>query len=287
MEGMIKELWHSFPRLLEQKINALLDEAEPAPAKAFQLYKRCQQENLWSGSFDNFSLHLNGYFSLPKAERRKSHLDTFLVRPLAISLYEEFQLTFRNAVVNNRSLLNIASWAHHLIRVSCKTECPAISEDVLAKTLNYLTHPPLFEKDKDILFDDFCQAWKKIVFKLFGKKYDLELNEILRELRRLEAQLAQRGDAELPASFIPGIYLTQTEIDWVSAIHEAVIENSKIPRFPLSRGPQKPRLIDLERVIQLYRIVQTTRLPELIKHRNRIRTTILYQCESLLRERAR
>jgi len=283
---MIVELWNAFPRLLVQKINALLDEAEPRPMKAFHLYKTCQREGLWQEGFEKFSKQLQTFFALPRFERRKSHLDALLERPMAVDVYSDFQLNFHNALVNNKTLLDIASWAHHLIRVGYKTESLVISEDVLTKTLNYITDPPPHEKDHDIEFEDFCSAWKTIVVRLFGKKYDDELNAILRELQWLNAQLLEVGNTPQDNGFFPTIYLTQTEIDWVSAVKKATLENEMIPKFPLSRGPQKRRLIDLERVVNLYKVVQRTKLPELLKHRENIRNTILDRCESLLREKA-
>lgn len=254
--------------------------------KAFHLYKTCQTEKLWQGTFDKFSSHLWDFFSLPKSERKKSQLDSFMERPMAMDVFDGFQLTFRTALVNNKSLLDLASWAHHLVRVGYKTNSVVISEDVFTKTLNYITHPPHFEKDKDIEFEDFCEAWKKTVYKIFGKKYDSELNAILRELRWLNAQIRDADREAKDQGFFPTIYLTQTEIDWTMAVHQAAFDYAPIPKFPLSRGPQKQRLMELQRAINLYRIVQTATHPELLKHRENIRATILDRCESLLRERA-
>ncbi|MEN0058762.1 MAG: hypothetical protein AAGB31_08000 [Bdellovibrio sp.] len=286
-EGMVKELWNAFPRLLEEKINALLDEAEPNPMKAFQLYKTCQNEGLWSQPYESFSEVLEKFFSLSKIERRKSDLDALLERPLSADLFESFQLTFRNAVVNNKSLLDIASWAHHLLRLNRKTDSSIISPEVLTKTLRTITNPPLWEKAQNIEFEDFCQAWKKTVFTLFGKKYDAELQDILNELRWLHQNIQEEIQASTRTPFVPTIYLTQTEIDWTLAVEQAVSEDLALPKYPLSRGPQKQRLIDLERTVKLYKIVQTTRLPELLEQKNNIRATILDRCAKLLKERAR
>lgn len=284
---MIRELWSTFPRLLVERINGLLDEAEPSLAKAFQLYKTCQSENLWNDTFEKFSLHLNQFFALNKFDRRKSVLDAVLNAPMSTATYEDFNLNFRNAVVDNQSVINLANWAHHLMRVGHKTSSVVISEDVLCKTLNYITHPPLFEKASNIEFEDFCDAWKKTVFKLFGKQYDGEFQKILKELHWLQAQLKEEErQREARPSFFPTIYLTQTEIDWTIAVKVAVETNSEIPKYPLSRGPQKPRLIDLLRTVQLYKIVQTTKLPEFLKHKDNIRATILDRCEKLLRDKA-
>lgn len=254
--------------------------------KAFHLYKTCQSEKLWQGTFEKFSSHLRDFFSLPKSERRKSYLDLLLDRPMERGVFEEFHLTFRTAVVSNKSLLDLASWAHHLVRVGYKTNSVVISEDVFTKTLNYITNPPHFEKDRDIEFEDFCEAWKKIVYRAFGKKYDSELNAILRELRWLNAQIRDADNEAKEKGFFPTIYLTQTEIDWTIAVHRAAEAYAPIPKFPLSRGPQKQRLIELQRAINLYRIVQTATHSELLKHRENIRATILDRCQRLLRDRA-
>jgi hypothetical protein len=283
---MINELWNAFPRLLVQRINGLLDEAEPSSLKAFHLYKTCQAENLWLGTFKKFSSHLRDFFSLPKAERKKSTFDSFLERPMGVEVFEGFHLTFRTAQVNNKSLIDLASWAHHLVRVGYKTNSVVISEDVFTKTLNYITNPPHFEKDHNIDLEDFCEAWKKIVSRVFGKKYDSELNAILRELYRLNAQIYEADQEAKETGFFPTIYLTQTEIDWTTEVCKAAFAYAPIPKFPLSRGPQKQRLIELQRAIDLYRIVQTATHPDLLKHRENIRTTIMSRCESLLRDKA-
>ncbi|MFV8258642.1 hypothetical protein ACNQKP_12590 [Bdellovibrio bacteriovorus] len=284
---MIKELWHSFPRLLEQKINALLEEAEPTPAKAFQLYKACQNEGLWNDSFEKFSDHLESFFAVARSERRKSHMDQLLDRPMSMAVYEGFHLNFRSGLVNSHAVMNIVSWAHNLMRLGHKTDSAVISMDVLGRTLHYITHPPFFEKAENIEFEDFCAAWKKTVFALFGKKHDAEFTAIVNELRWLNTQLKSEEQAIKKTGFVPTIYLTQTEIDWTEAVEKAVTLNREIPKYPLSRGPEKQRLIDLVRTISLYKIVQTSQHPEFSEQRDKIRATILDRCAGLLRECAR
>jgi hypothetical protein len=281
---MIKDLLHTFPEALEERINGLLDTAEPSSVKCYQLYKTCQNENLWQDSFEKFSARMESYFSIPRRQRRKSDLDILLDQPLHSTLFGDFHLNFRNAVVSDAALMDIASWAHHLLRVGYKSNALVISLDVITKTLRYLTNPPLFEKDQDIRFEDFCEAWKKIVFKIFGKSQEAELQHFIKELHwiRTQSQVAENRDV-----FVPSIFLTQTEIDWTKDVFQSVSHNLAAPKFPLSRGPQKQRLKDLERTLGLYKIVQTTRLPELIKQRDNIRTTILYMCDRLLNECAK
>ncbi|HWU42059.1 MAG TPA: hypothetical protein VN132_01435 [Bdellovibrio sp.] len=283
---MLNEVRTLFPRLLEQKINALLDEALPNSLKAFQLYKACKAEEVWQDSLEKFSEVLTNFFSRARSERRKSLLDAVLDRPLSATTFESFHLTFHNASVEETQVLKIADWAHHFMRVTYKSESLVISKSILHKTLDALTHPPLFEKGEHITFDDFCEAWKKIVFRFFGKNKDAELAKILNELRLLNTQLETNKDLTNENKFFPTIYLTQTEIDWTTAVRDAILNRTKPPRFPLSRGPQKPRLIDLQKTLRLYEIVFTSKLPEFIRHRENICATILDRCEGLLRDKA-
>lgn len=275
---MTQDIWKLFPKLLEERINALLDDAEPNRMKAFHLYKSCQNENLWSESFEMFSDHLRTFFALPKSERSKGQIDYYLNRPMHKSLYEEFQLDFRSAQISHNSVMSLTSWTHHLMRHNCVVNSQIISLDVLKKTFNYITNPPPFEKASDIEFGDFCSAWKHIVLALFGNQHEQELSLILTQLRELqnEQMLLENEDR-----FIPTLFLTQTEVDWVNMLFTAAEDNKIAPKFPLLKGPQKKELIELDKVVKLYNIVMFTTRPELIAHRSNVRTTLIYRCQEI------
>lgn len=279
-------MWKMFPRSIEQKINGLLSEAEPTQTKSFQLYRICKTENLWRNSYELFCVHLHDFFSLPLHERAKSYFDKFLDRPMDRHLYECFTLNFRNAVVKPQAIKEVAVWSSQMIKEGCKVDSVVASEDVLSKTLEEITSPPVHEKDHSIDFEDFCISWKKTVFKLFGQKYDPEMNMILKELRWLNKQSKQQEVTE-QRSFRPSIYLTQTEIEWAEKVQNAVFDYSDIPKFPLARGPEKGKLHDLNRALMLYQAVLVTTRPELMQHREAVRNTILDQCAWLLKECAR
>lgn len=279
---MIAEMWRSFPRLIEQNINGLLDTAPPNPAKAFMLYKTCQQEELWSEDYPKFAKKLHEFFSTPRGDRRKGHFDQFLNRPMDQDTYSNFHVNFRSATVSEKALNNVANWAHNLIRVSRKTTSAVISMEIMVKTLKYITNPPPFEKAENIEFEDFCVAWQKTVFKAYGKQHDRELGSILTELTQVHARLKEAEQHAQLRGMTRTYDLTQTEVDWVQAVRSAAFELQDIPDFPIVGEPQKDFLKDLVRVIALYRVVQTTKFPELIKHRGNIRSTILDRCDRLL-----
>lgn len=282
---MLQDVWTLFPQTLVQRINLLLDGAQPTPIKSFQLYKTCQRENLWRDTYENFLIQLRGYFSQPQPLRAKSYLDFAFERPMDRRVYDEFELNFRTCVVNSGEVLEIANWSHQIISENCHSSSPAISVDVLNRTLDTITQPPAYEKDHDIEFEDFCIAWKKTVFSLFGREYDPEVGRILKELHRLQRDLKEEKSLSLP--FRPSIYLTQTEIDWAEAVQKAAETNSDIPRFPLRRGPQKVKLMELQRAGELYNIIRKSENPRLKEQMENIRTTIRDKCDWLNRERFR
>lgn len=281
--------WMMFPAHLEQKINSLLYEAEPKNSKAFQLYKVCKNEDLWRNSFELFCVHLSDFFSLPHSARSKSYFDNFLDRPMNRNIYDLFDLNFRTAKIDFEKIQAIADWANNCISVNCKIESVVASKDVISKTIGYLTDPPEFEKDKDIEFDDFCRAWKLTVFKLFGRKYDSEFEIILNEIRWLRAKTdklasSRTEQTEQVTPVKKSIYLTQTEIDWTTDVMKAVKQNKEAPEFPLSRGPQKQLLIDLQKSCILYDMVLKTNRPEILKYRQEVCRRILLLSEKLLNE---
>ena len=285
---MMQQIWKSFPRLLEQRINQLLDEAQPTDLKAFQLYKSCQAENLWSESYEKFSKQLQLFCSVPRIERTKGQFDRYLERPMDTSTFDQFHFTFRTSQIEPSSLRQIASWAHHLLRANLKADEGSVSINVLEKTLIKLTQPTAFDKDIDIEFSDFCDAWQKVAAPTLDSEGRKQLQTQLGVLRHLDQQCKQAHLQSTDQDFSPAIafYLTQTEIDWTSRVQQAANTSGQMPKYPLKRGPEKIYLLELQKLVTLYNLLQLTEKFELIKHRESVRTTILHNCEQLLDSKA-
>ena len=278
---MIQDAWNSFPQQITQKINGLLDEAEPNQTKAFQLYKQGQNENLWQGSFETFSQHMTDFFKVVKSERNKSDFDCYLMRPMDFVSYENFHLTFRTAAIQTQSVRDIASWAHHMLRLHFKSDLNVFSIEVLNQTIHDLTHPSFVDKDHDIEFEDFCISWQQSCRKLFGKQNEFIQLQVLSDLRNLHKQQANKFEKRA-INTRATVYLTQTEILWVESVEKAAFLSEKLPRYPLTKGPEKDELIDLLKCTTLFEIAFCSDLPKLVAHREAIRETVLNRCRWLL-----
>lgn len=279
---MVDVLWKSFPKLLEENVNGLLDEAQPTALKAFQLYKSCEREGLWNESLENFSRHLENFYSRPREIRHKSDFDIVLSSPMPHHLYERFHLDFRTAAVNEDSLLGLASWAHNIIRVAKKTTAAFASLDVMTKTMKALVQVAPFARADRIEFEDFTTAWQKTVFRNCGTKDHSEFSNVLNELHWLHAENKKSDQRAIEIANRPVLLLSAVEIDWIQVVQKAALLQLDVPAAALQQGFSKSALKELERVVTLYSVSQSSRLPEIIANRAKIRATLLDRCETLL-----
>jgi hypothetical protein len=283
---MVAALWDSFPLLMEENVNGLLLTARPNALRAFQIYGTFRNKGLWKDGIERFSRSLDDFFARPTSERTKSLFDLYLTRPMEHEIFSLFDLDFRSAAVSETELTKLASWAHHLIRVSKKTTAAFASLEVITKTLHHVTNPGPNEKAKNLEFMDFCRAWRKTARRILGETEDPEFAALLTELEWLDRECRECNKpaklAPVETAYVPGVFLTQTEIDWTKAVRSAVLQDRSAPEFPLSRGPDKQDLIALDRAALLFTKARTSTLPEIIQNRERIRATVLDRCEALL-----
>ncbi|MBC7741308.1 MAG: hypothetical protein H7061_03870, partial [Bdellovibrionaceae bacterium] len=231
------------------------------------------------------------YCSLPRIERTKGQFDRYLDRPMDASIYENFHLNFRTAQIHAGSVRNLASWTHQLMRVNLQTNDEAVSISTLEKTLNRLTQPGPLNKNLNLEFSDFCETWKSVVAPFISIPNQKRFEELLAELHALDIQSQNfESQNDLQATIEPTldrtrVYLTQTELDWTAQVDHAAFVNGAMPKYPLRKGPEKLAMVELNKMVTLYNIIQLTDKAELLKHRENIRLTILDRCEGLLRWR--
>ncbi|AZZ36280.1 hypothetical protein CIK05_05575 [Bdellovibrio sp. qaytius] len=279
---MLKETWNTFPRQMVQKINGLLDQAQPNSLKAFHIYKMCKNENLWDKSYSEFSYLLSNFYQTHPAERSKSQMDQFLNQPMDWRSFESVKLTFRTADIGSSEIRDIASWAHHMLRLHYDKAPQFTSIDTLSKAIFDLTHPEFNEKDQDIDFEDFCDAWKSAADKLYGKKFEAEHELVLSELRNLNHLIETHALEIARRHLLNRIYLTQTEINWVEKSREAVMAGTAMPRYPLSRGPDKSQLVDLLKWLTLWEVSRSSKAAAVQDKVEKLRIYIQNECDFLL-----
>lgn len=279
---MLNALWGVFPRLMEENINGLLNEARPTALRALQIYRALKNKGFGTQSVERFSGDLDRFFSKPRFERKKSDFDIFLDRPMDHATFSLFQLDFRSGVVAEKSLADVASWAHHLIRVSKKIDKPFMSLEIITRTLHRITTPTRNEKAEDITFSDFCTTWKSTVNRTLGYQLDPHFEELLNELEWLDHELKNKAEKDFELLEPATIPLSQIEVNWLASVRFAAIDSETIPKYPLNERIASDRMQELFRVIKLYSLSRTSTRDEILRNRDKIRATLVDRCEKLL-----
>lgn len=279
---MLNTLWSVFPRLMEENINGLLNKARPTALRALQIYRTLKNKGLSTQSVERFSGDLDHFFTKPRFERKKSDFDIFLDRPMDHATFSLFQLDFRSGVVTEKSLHDVASWAHHLIRVSKKIDKPFMSLDIITRTLQRITTPTRNEKAQDISFSDFRMTWKTTVNRVLGYQLDPQFEELLNELEWLDHQLRNKAEKDFELLEPPTVPISQIEVNWVASVRFAAMDRESIPNYPLDESIASDRVQELLRVIKLYSLSRTSTRDEILRNRDKIRATLIDRCEKLL-----
>lgn len=286
----MQQMWKTFPRDLEQKLSQLLDEAVPNAAKSFQLFKSCQREKLWSASFEVFAARLNEFCAVPRRARNKSRMDQYLNHPMDADTFEQFHLTYRTASIEPSSVRQVASWAHHLMRLNMRVDENAISIQTIEKTLQKLTNPKAHEKETDLEFADFCEAWNSIAGILLGEEKRFVLRGLLKDLKKLDV-VSRTSQVEIVTSILPVadracVRLTPHEMGWAADVCRSAFAYADMPKLLAAVPEMKPPLIELSKLVTLYNMIQLTDNADILKHFESVRLTILDRCEHLLFDQA-
>lgn len=272
---MLQELLSQYPRLLEKHLQTLLELAEPNSDKIYELYKTCKVDGLTDLNQAQFKKELLNFYARPYHERRKSHFDFIMNRPLPGDIFSLFQLNFKTAEIKNEDIHRLSSWSYNLLRLSLKIDSPVLSFEMIEKTLNQLTHPEVGEKVENLTFEDFYLKWNSVVHAQYGSKYQTEIKNILSEFQKLDKESSSSID------------VTDREIheyDWVRNIRLSAFNNKDLSDYPFASGPQTQYMKELFRTAQLYRLSFHSKSKIIELKKESIRLTLLKKCDFYLYE---
>ena len=276
---MQAELWQSFPRLFEQRFLSLLDSAHPTSEKTNELYKALKLEGLLSESREHFQARLQQYYSIHRSERRKSHLDYFLNRPMPQSVFSSFELSFQTAEISEENIHHLANWSHNMIRLGYKRSSDLISTTTLKNTILHLLSQQKKNEGRTIEFSDFCHSWAVVVensqFQNASAVRDEFLN-LLNEFKRID-QASRSGQMGEVLQLIE--VREAKELAWVKAIRLQAFNEESLNAYPFQDGPFTQFMKELLRTAILYNLAIGSKKSDLLSYQQKIRTTLLHKCD--------
>ena len=254
----------------------LLKEALPSRLRLHQLVKTFQQEAP-EFSYYEIESRLLELYQLPYDMRTGAVVRRkFEVRPYPW-LVGQLLLNFSNAVVTETTKYKTATTLQHAITESLELPPPITSVAVLHEVVHRLVKPRSDQKKTGIRFDDFIERWRQVCFRKYGDLYDsifTDLDHVAHEASSWSARIPMASPLLVEQELNP-LEISQTDLDWMKVILEALEYGETPPEHPLSRGPQNPTLVRVETLVRTLRLVPDTKQAAIKSTVTRTCTTIL------------
>lgn len=240
---------HEFERLLKA--------AFPRAVKRHQLTKILQSETPGVSARD-FERRILEFYKIPFQRRTERQFGrTIGVKPYPW-LMGQFTLNFSNATVSETEMVKMASRLRHHIRFLMSPPDTITSVDFLHVVIHRTANPRWDQINTGIDLEIFADRWRKLAFLQHGDKYEDFFDDLDRKIDARYSEPFQPGEAVAPTHDVApttDLDLTQTDLDWMKEIIRTLDAGSRLPLYPLQRGPNSATVQRMEKLVRAaYRI---------------------------------
>jgi hypothetical protein len=233
--------WTKLSRSIESHFSNYIKLGVPSSEKAYQLAKLVQFEN--GVAISKAVKLVAGYYQIPYRDRADSRFQAhFGISPYPW-LIDQFVLNLKNIQTNETLIRKAATDTLFFLRGLESNPPEEINTEAVILHSFFHALKKCWSSNSSLGLSDFLSSWQWHVFRKYGEKYEWYFTKIFEDLKAIEL------DKEIPPTEPRNQYLlTQTEIDWLQTLQFELEINLPFSRFPLSTGPKKPALIELERI---------------------------------------
>lgn len=254
-----RQLLAELDQRITHELGYLLKGAYPSREKVHQLAKQLSRE-VDDRDFETIKRQVLSYFSVPFERRTAGQfMRTFGIRPYPW-LHSQFLLNFCNAHVSETKIAKLAGTLRHYFLLTIEPPKELAQTDFLHLTLFKLLHPRPEQKKSGFRLSDFIDCWDQTARTKWGDKYN-DYFESLSEDADFDygapisnPPICRGSEAQEQANELE---FTQTDLDWMKQILEALDIQKLPPQYPLSRGPNQPATRQLEKVVRAIIKVKT------------------------------
>jgi hypothetical protein len=247
-----RQLLAELDQRITHELGQLLKSAHPSREKIHQLAKLLSRE-VDDRDFETIKRQVLAYYSCPFERRTAGQfMRTFGIKPYPW-LHSQFLLNFCNAHVSETKIAKLAGTLRHYFLLTIEPPKEVAQTDFLHLTLFKLLHPRPEEKKSGFRLGDFIDCWDQTARSKWGDKFN-NYFESLAEDADVEygapisnPPIGRGSEAHDQAN---DLEFTQTDLDWMKEILEAIASQRPPPQYPLSRGPNQPATRQLEKVVR-------------------------------------
>jgi hypothetical protein len=203
---------------------------------------------------DEIRSMITSYYAIAFERRTAGQFQrTFGFRPYPW-LLSQFILDFSNAEISETNLARIAS----SLKFSLCTHFDPPREIGQVDFIHLVIYRLLKARSHkgSSLFDvqDFLAEWRKTSHSRFGDRFDQYFDELGDEVASAEHIQSTSGPVPrgtAAGESAPDAELSQTDLDWLKSVLEALVSEQLPPKYPLSRGPQVKIITQIEHICRL------------------------------------
>ena len=227
-------------RKIKGEFSGLLKKSTPNPIKKHQLIKLVLGEKK-SGNYIEEEKKVEKYYSSRFQNRDSDFFSSIFNINSYPWLVDQFILDFSNSRSTSMDLyVTSQNIRFHFLNTA---KIPESIGDVntFHIVVSGLVRPRWDEEKRVIGLRQFLSYWHYVINKRFGNAFDDFFESMLNQFTICigvkDSVKSSRGNFRGILNDYE-IEFSQTEISWMKAIKSAIIENKKMPKFPLSRGPR-------------------------------------------------
>ena len=252
MESKAESAIYEFNLRVCHEFERLLKAAPPRPLKKHQLANilRYDVPDLTRRELESKVLEFYTFPHERRTERQFARL--FKIKPYPW-LMEQFVLNFSNASVSETEMTKMAGRFRHHFRFIIEPPDEINSVNFLQLVIYRTANPRWDQVNTGIDLPIFADRWRSASFAKFGEKHDhffytLDQQIELSYNEPLSVVDAKREVSEQTST--TDLNLTQTDLEWMKEVIQALDSGLRLPLYPLQRGPTTPTILRMEQLVR-------------------------------------
>ncbi len=237
---------------LKDEFELLLKTAHPRPLKKRQIASILKDE-VQGLSIRELESKVHDFFSIAYERRTEKQVArTFQIKPYPW-LMQQFVLNFASAGVSETAMIKSAGRFRYLFRTVIAPPEEINSISFLHTVIHRISNPNWNQPTTGIDLSVFANVWQKSTWERYGEKHRLFFSGLFEKLEDtpqqsfLQLDLFASGESN---DHTFELNLTQTDLDWMKDLIDAINLGERLPAFPLQRGPVSATSQRMEKLVR-------------------------------------
>jgi hypothetical protein len=233
--------WTKINSSLQNHFSNYIHLGNPNLIKRYQLAKLiCYEKDV---SIEMAINQVASFYQIPYRDRTDSRFHQhFSIIPYPW-LVEQFLLNFKTIQQNETLIQRAVADVKFYFQQLEQTPPPELAHESILLQSAFHALKKCWSSESSLGLFDFLKSWKRQSFLNYGEKYEWYFEILFEEIEKTKLE-----DVTLTEIKKKTISLTQTEIDWLRSIKLELENKIHFSTFPLSTGPKKAVLIEIERI---------------------------------------